>query len=164
MSKIKTYKLFESYDDVKSIIKDVMDDIEDDFGVDCLYHHGGFGWSYPCDVALVVPLQGGIIHDEERYWIEKAIPSKSVGLEKIKKKYNLIFQRLNNNTYLTNQGIEIVGMMVYFRHNFVTFSNKKFISWDDFSEDVNYGHYMRMVKKIPNLEEVDNLVLLFKMS
>ncbi len=161
MSKIKTYKLFESYDDVKSIIKDVMDDIEDDFGFDCIYH-SGFGWSYPCDLALVVPLQGNVIHDTERYWIEKAIPSKSIGLEKIKQKYNLIYQRLNDNTYIKNQGVEIVGMMIYFRGNFTTFSDKVFLSWEDFVEDLNYGKYVRVVKKIPNLEEIDNLVLLFK--
>jgi hypothetical protein len=50
-----SYKLFESYDDIKSVLKDVMDDIEDEFGFDCLYHNG-YGWSYPCDLALVVPL------------------------------------------------------------------------------------------------------------
>lgn len=164
MSKIKTYNFFlESYGDIKTIIKDIMDDIEDDFGFDCIYH-SGMGWSYPCELALVIPLQSNVIHDEERYWIEKALPSKSIGIEKIKDKYDLVYRRLNNNSYLEQQGVEIVGTMIYFRKYFPTFSNPRFLSWEEFYEDVNYGNYLRSVKRIPNLEEVDSLAILFKMS
>lgn len=166
--KIKGYKIFlenNNYDDVKSVIKDVMDDVEDEFGFDCIYHRGAsFGEN--CDLSLVIPLQRNTIDNDELYWIEKAMPSKSIGLEKIKQKYMLVHQRLCNNTYIEDQGIEIIGMMVYFRETVrcPVFSNPKFISWDDFVEDVNYGVYLRAVKKIPNLEEVDCLVILFKKS
>lgn len=162
MKRIQSYKVFESYQDVKSVLRDIMDDIEDEFGFDCLYHNG-YGWSYPCDLALVVPLQGNVLYSEEDTIRHKT--SSSISVEKIKQKYDLIYRALNNNKYLENNNIKIVGSMVYFkeRANQLTFCNPKFLSWDEFVDDVTQGDYIKSTKKTETRWwEVNHLVILFK--
>jgi len=174
MKHIKTYKIFESYSEVKSIIKDFMNDIEDEYGFECIYHDGKTGWGYPCDLALVFPMQSNYIHrhrhtvDTEEYYMQKLSPPVSIGLEKIKYKYDIIYNYIVNNMYYDSLDIKVVGMRIGFRENqrAFTFTSTDFLSFEDFEKDVKEGKYFKLIEvhnlNHPKIEEMDNLVILFK--
>lgn len=158
---IKNYKLFlesNGFDDVKYTVKPIMDDIEDEYGFDCVYHKGGSNyWPYTCDLALAISLQGNIdIYDKENL--------KPVGVEEIKKKYDFFYQIFNENTFLKIEGVRISGMIVYFKEDsgFGTFSNVKFLSWEEFCIEISEGDYYKKVGKNPPLDKCNFLVILFK--
>ena len=168
MKHIKTYKIFESYSEVKSIIKDFMNDIEDEYGFECIYHDGKIGWGYPCDLALVFPMQSNYILDTEEYYNQKHSLPVSIGLEKIKYKYDIIYNYIVNNMNYDSLDIKVVGMRIGFRENqrAFTFTSTDFLSFEDFEKDVKEGKYFKLIEvhnlNHPKIEEMDNLVILFK--
>lgn len=104
-----TISFASKFEEIKPFIKDLLEDIEDEYDFRSSIINGGFKYS---DLSVEIPLRSNILFTDEKYLQEWVNPSHATS-EEIEYKYN-IFHKSLTNPHLKQNDIELTGMIIEF--------------------------------------------------